>query len=117
MIVKNLENAEHSGAIIKKLRIEKGLNQAQLARALDISGSTVRMIELGKRNGSIALLNKFAEFFDVSLDFIRGQTEYKNSEAVAFELVVRLKDLGLIKDGIDYSTLKSIINEYLMNKK
>lgn len=117
MNASNLDTADISGAIIKELRLSKGLNQAQLARELHISGSTVRMIELGKRKGSMALLQMFADYFGVSLDYIQGKTEFKNSYAVANELLLRLKELDLIKDDVDFSTLRNVVDSYIKNKK
>lgn len=117
MTESNLETAEVSGAIIKELRLAKGLNQAQLARELNISGSTVRMIELGKRKGSMALLQMFSDYFNVSLDYIQGKTKFKNSYEVASELLLKLEELDLIKDNVDFSELKNIIKIYIKEKK
>lgn len=58
---------------IKLLRKQKGLTQKQLADLLDISASTVAMYETGRREPDTQTLNKFAELFGVSVDYLLGR--------------------------------------------
>ena len=116
MYKKEVDTLNIAGNRLKQLRLEKGLNQTQLGIELGISNSTVRMVELGKRKGSIILLKKFADYFDVSLDYIQGKTDYRNSREVATDLVNTLKKNNLLKDDIDYESLKDIVSQYI-NKK
>lgn len=57
---------------LKKLRKERGLNQATLAKHLDISVSAYGNYELGQREPSIENLNKLADFYGVSVDYLIG---------------------------------------------
>ena len=66
---------------LKKLRKERGLNQATLAKHLDISVSAYGNYELGQREPSIENLNKLADFFGVSVDYLIG---HKKSPTSAF---------------------------------
>ena len=63
--------------IIKYERKQRGLTQHQLADKLSIPRSTLSNIELGLNSMSIELLIKFADFFEVSTDYLLGRTIYK----------------------------------------
>ena len=58
------------GARIAALRREAGMNQAQLARALQVSPSAVGMYEQGRREPSAQTLLSLAKVFGVSVDYI-----------------------------------------------
>lgn len=58
------------GVRIAALRREAGMNQAQLARALQVSPSAVGMYEQGRREPSAQILLNLAEIFGVSVDYI-----------------------------------------------
>ena len=55
---------------LKKLRIERGLTQAQLAQKVGIGASTVGMYEGNIRKPSFEVLLKLAIFFNVSTDYL-----------------------------------------------
>lgn len=59
---------------IKKLRIAKGLNQVEFARALSVTKQCVSNWENDNVLPSIEMLVKIAEFFNVSTDFLLGRT-------------------------------------------
>lgn len=58
------------GARIAALRREAGLNQAELAKQLQISPSAVGMYEQGRREPSADTLVAIARLFQVSLDYL-----------------------------------------------
>ena len=58
------------GARIAALRREAGMNQAELAKALQVSPSAVGMYEQGRREPSAQMLLNLAEIFGVSVDYI-----------------------------------------------
>ena len=60
---------------LKELRAKKGYSQAELAEKLHISKSTISMIEAGSRKPSYELMEEIADFFNVSLDYLRGEDE------------------------------------------
>jgi len=62
---------------IKELREEKHLSQVRLAAELDVSSGFIADIELGRKMGSIKTLMKFADFFDVSTDYLLGYRDDK----------------------------------------
>lgn len=66
------------GKRIRELRKEKGLSQTELAELLGFkSGSAIGMIEREERELGIESLNKLAEIFSVTTDYILGKTVEK----------------------------------------
>lgn len=66
-------------AIIKKLRLEKGLGQEQLAEEMNVSRSTVGMWETGKRLPSKELYEQLADYFNVDIDYLYGRTNIRKA--------------------------------------
>lgn len=60
---------------IKELRKEKQITQAELAKALNISPSTIGMYEQGRREPDYKTLERIADFFRVSTDFLLGRKD------------------------------------------
>jgi len=58
------------GARIAALRKNIGMSQAELAKALAISPSTVGMYEQGRRQPSVEMLTQLSRVFQVSIDFL-----------------------------------------------
>ncbi|MDO7787901.1 helix-turn-helix domain-containing protein [Desulforamulus aquiferis] len=63
------------GKRIKHLREEKGLNQIELAKLLNISNTTLSQYENGQRVPSDEIKIKLAEVFDTTTDFLLGRTD------------------------------------------
>ncbi|MBM7623658.1 helix-turn-helix domain-containing protein [Sporohalobacter salinus] len=64
---------------IKKLRKEKNISQRKLAKILGLSPSTIAMYETEKRKPDSETLQKIADFFDVSVDYLLGRTDQRQS--------------------------------------
>lgn len=62
---------------IRKLRIDRGLTQAQLASILNIRQNTYSQYEVGTLNYPVEALLKLADFYGVSVDYLLGRTEVK----------------------------------------
>lgn len=60
--------------IIKQLRKENKKTQEELAKAIDVSRSTIAGYETDKRKPDIDTLIKIANYFNVSVDFLLGLT-------------------------------------------
>lgn len=60
------------GEKLKELRLEKGLGQVALAKALDVGKSVISLWELGKCEPTLSKLVAIAKFFDVSIDYLAG---------------------------------------------
>ena len=69
------------GSRLRDLRIRKGINQKELSELLKISKSAVSMYERDEREPSFELLERIADFFEVSLDYlIRGEDYHSKAE-------------------------------------
>ena len=62
----------HFGERMKKLRLDKGLTQAQLAKKLSVSKSVVSAYETSLRMPSYDVLLKMAKEFSTSTDYLLG---------------------------------------------
>ena len=58
------------GLRIAALRKNAGMSQAELAKTLALSPSTVGMYEQGRRQPSLEMLTQLSELFGVSIDFL-----------------------------------------------
>ncbi|WP_188066682.1 helix-turn-helix domain-containing protein [Brevibacillus brevis] len=63
------------GQRLRFLRNKKDLSQKELATKFQISESAVGMYERNQREPSFELLQSFATFFDVSVDYIVGRVD------------------------------------------
>ena len=59
-----------------KLMDERNLKPAQITRELGISGSSFTDWKKGKGSPSLDIILKFADYFNVSLDYLVGRTDY-----------------------------------------
>ena len=69
--------------ILKDLREKKKLSRQQVADMLGISKRTLESYEYGKREPNIEMINKFADFYGVTTDFLLGREPQKNPLADA----------------------------------
>ena len=60
---------------IKEQLIVKGKNQAELSRAIKVSGATVSEWINGKKQPTADNIILVADYFDVSADYLLGRTE------------------------------------------
>lgn len=70
------------GDILKKLRVEKEMNQKELANILEINRVQYNQYENDYNNIPIKHLNTISNYYDVSIDYILGLTDklkYQNS--------------------------------------
>ena len=61
-----------------ELRKEKNVSQATLAKAIGVSYSIVCYWETDRSEPTGVNLVKLADFFDCSVDYLLGRTDYKN---------------------------------------
>lgn len=64
---------------IINLRESRNLSQSELANLMGIHNSYISKIESGTRKVSTSELNKLAEIFDVSTDYLLGRKENESS--------------------------------------
>lgn len=63
---------------LKEERIHKGLTQTELAKTLYLGQTSVSKYESGKQIPETPTLQKIADFFDISVDYLLGKTDIKN---------------------------------------
>ena len=64
---------------LKELREQRRLNQEGLALKLSVSQSTISAYEVGERTPDLETLLNITKFFDVSLDYLVGLSDVKQS--------------------------------------
>lgn len=67
---------------LKELRELLNLNKKELAEIMGVSSTTIASYESGHREPNFIMLNKLANFFNVSLDYLLGRTDDKNNNIV-----------------------------------
>ncbi len=93
-----------SGEKIKKLRLEKRLTQIELAKIFNTSHATINRYEKGVNEPDSETITKFADFFNVSTDYLLNRTN-KLNEAIPPED-------GLDPNNIEYKSYKEIIDKF-----
>lgn len=68
------------GERFKQLRKEKNMTQEGLAKKFFLNKSSISRYEQNKQVPEMDLLKKFADFFDVSVDYLLGRTDIRNPE-------------------------------------
>ena len=63
---------------IKKLRQEKEVYQADLAKYLGLKQQTISAYENGTNEPDLKTLNKIAKYFDVSIDYLIGRSNVRD---------------------------------------
>ena len=60
---------------LKELRKKKKISQLKLALDLNMNQNTISRYENLERQADYATLIKFADYFDVSIDYLLGRTD------------------------------------------
>jgi transcriptional regulator with XRE-family HTH domain len=74
----NLKMAKFN-EVLKELRTSKNVTQAELAKAIGVSASTIGMYESGEREPNFETEEKIADYFNVSLDALRGKEDIQKT--------------------------------------
>lgn len=65
------------GDVLKELRVNNKMTQSELANILNVSTSTIGMYEQNRRDPDTKTVNKIADYFEVTTDYLLG---HKNIE-------------------------------------
>lgn len=102
---------------LKDLRKEKKLTQIEFAKKFNIANGTVGNWESGNRQPDYETLQKIADFFSVSVDYLLGN--YLDTSGISFarKIVKKLSEEREInisdienKLGVNYATFRSWYN-------
>lgn len=86
---------------LRELRIEKGRKQKEVATEIGMSMQALSNYENGLREPDFATLNKLAEYFHVSIDYLLGRTDSPlppNAEPISGDFI-SLPVIGTITAG------------------
>ena len=71
---------------IRNLRLSRGLNQVQLADKLDVSKQSVSNWENDNIMPSVEMLEKIADFFAVSTDYLLGRERKVHQDGISLDV-------------------------------
>lgn len=94
------------GLRLKELREIKGKSQKEAAFDLGIKYSTLSSYEVGDREPSTTTLNKIAQYYSVTVDYLTGNSKIKSQIHLVLNSEVGLSDKAI-------NVLKSIDKEFL----
>lgn len=97
---------------LKQLRKEKGLTQNDLARALEVSGSTIALWETGKRKPQFEMFDKLCTYFDKSMDYILGSTDISRGLALTSEEMNQLGEWCIEEEYEDMLRKYVLLDDY-----
>ncbi len=92
--------------VLYKLRTEKKLSLQKLSDLTGISKSMLGHLETGQRTGTIEVLTKLADFYNVSLDYLTGYDETR--EMVNKFLKDLSKKFDLNDPKVQFKILKAL---------
>ena len=105
---------------LKELRKNTGYTQKEIAEHIGTSQPSYQNWEKGSRKPSRETIQKLADFFNVSTDYLLGQTDIPNSTLEA-DIDTAL-DNSVAYDGTpitdnDREIIKDFLKDYFANKK
>ena len=62
---------------IRKLRVDNGYTQKQIAQMLGVSQNTYSQYEIGVLNYPVDVIIKLADFYGTTTDYLLGRTDIK----------------------------------------
>lgn len=106
---------------LRKLRINRGISQQQLADVMGTSQQSVNKYENHNVEPDISALIKLADYFETSIDYLVGhtppleQTVIEEIEPTKEETALILNYRHLSKD--EKESIQLVLKNYLKNKK
>jgi transcriptional regulator with XRE-family HTH domain len=100
------------GQNLAKLRKEKNLSQYKLAELMNLSRGQIANYEQGSREPDFETLERFADFFDVSIDYLLGRTEKQKlapqEEDADFQAFANNPELQKFYNELPYSKEEAV---------
>lgn len=88
------------GARLKQARENKGFTQQVVADKLDVSNGAISGYERGYRDPDTDMLNKLADLYEVSLDWLSGRNEKGNEYTLPEEVYLKVIKEAEVKFGV-----------------
>jgi transcriptional regulator with XRE-family HTH domain len=96
---------------LHELRVSNNLSQKELGKALDLTQQRISLLEQGKSYPSSIEITKYAQYFDVSADYIL-EISHKEKELVELRTLVRgPREMALLRY---YSKLNENMKKYML---
>jgi transcriptional regulator with XRE-family HTH domain len=87
---------------IKELREKKGLKQAELSKIIGVNQKTLSNYENERTNADYDILIKLSRFFDVSIDYLLGNSNNPEKENFTKDLTEEeVKELKRYKELLE----------------
>ena len=105
---------------LKKLRKKEKLTQKDIATFLNISQPAYQQFESGKKKMNLETMEKLADYFNVSIDYLLGKTDIPDLD---LEIDIdNAIDNSVAYDGTpitdnDREIIKDFLKDYFANKK
>lgn len=114
MNIGDITMTELFGKKLKALRTARKISQKEFGKLFGLAESTIGMYERDERRPDFELLNRFADFFEVSTDYLLGRTDnphyISNSQQDDEEFLAFINDPEL---GVWYKELPKSSEEEL----
>lgn len=78
----------HFKDLFAELRRDTGLSQEKFAEVFHQAGSTISSYETGRNTPSFDMLIQYADYFDVTTDYLIGRTSHNMSPTILTEKFV-----------------------------
>lgn len=86
---------------LRELRKNNNLTMKELGKRMNLAESTISLYENGQREPDLSTLQKLAEFFNVTVDYLMGRDVDHNVRGVQLERsVVKIPVYGTIPAGV-----------------
>jgi transcriptional regulator with XRE-family HTH domain len=96
---------------LKQLRKQKRFTQIELAQMLDVSSAYVSQLELGIRHPSVALIQRMAQIFGVSVSYLMDDSKDGVADEISDSHIRRIislaKQAGEVDDLEEYLRWKA----------
>lgn len=99
--------------ILKELRKENNLTQDELSKKLGIAKSTISMYENGNREPDFETMEVIADFFNVDMGYLHGNTKEKNISSKSVSVPI----LNTVVAGLPLSAYEDVIGYEEVSRK
>ncbi|KMP78179.1 XRE family transcriptional regulator [Bacillus cereus] len=96
------------GNRLNSLRKELKLRQEDMAKHLGIARTTYAMYEQGNREPDYGTLQKLADFFHVSVDYLLGRTNTQNYTESDSDNYIKDSELNLLFKNIKHASPETL---------
>lgn len=93
------------GKRIKELRTKRKVTQEELGKIVGVTTSMIGMYEIGARNPSFEVIEKIADYFGVTVDYLLGRENASVTPAnipsgIYLRLAREAEEMGLTEDDV-----------------